>query len=52
MIRLIASALVLAWVWKMPRTAEVVVIAPGLRTPRMAMHRCSASITTMTPAGS
>ena len=28
----------------MPRTAEVIVRAPALRTPRMVMHRCSASI--------
>ena len=34
-----------------PRTAEVVVTEPGLRIPRMAMHRCSASITTSTPEG-
>ena len=33
-------------------TADVVVLAPGLRMPRMAMHRCSASTTTMTPRGS
>ena len=36
----------------MPRTAEVMVRAPAFRTPRMVMHRCSASITTMTPRGS
>src|SRR6202008_3185411 len=35
-----------------PRTADVVVTAPGLRTPRIAMHRCSASTTTITPRGS
>ncbi len=35
-----------------PRTADVVVTAPGLRTPRIAMQRCSASITTMAPRGS
>src|SRR5689334_14822940 len=34
-----------------PRTAEVVVTAPGLRTPRIAMQRCSASTTTITPRG-
>ena len=28
--------------------AEVVVVAPGLRIPRIAMHRCSHSMTTMT----
>ena len=27
-----------------PRTADVVVVAPGLRMPRIAMQRCSASI--------
>ena len=32
----------------MPRTAEVTVLEPGLRTPRTDMHRCSAS-TTSTP---
>ncbi len=42
---------VLALSLKMPRTAEVVVREPGLRTPRMAMHRCSASMTTITPRG-
>ena len=31
-----------------PRTAEVVVVDPGLRMPRIAMHRCSHSMTTMT----
>ena len=31
-----------------PRTALVTVLAPGLWTPRMDMHRCSAS-TTSTP---
>ena len=36
----------------MPRTAEVIVSVPGLRTPRMAMHRCSACTTTITPRGS
>ena len=33
----------------MPRTAEVTVLDQGLRTPRMDMHRCSASTTTNTP---
>ena len=33
----------------MPRTAEVTVLEPGLRTPRMDMHRRSASTTTSTP---
>ena len=32
-----------------PRTAEVMVREPGLRTPRIDMHRCSHSTTTMTP---
>ena len=36
----------------MPRTADVTVRDPGLRTPRIDMHRCSASTTTMTPRGS
>ena len=47
----IASARVLSLSRKAPRTAEVTVLAPGLRTPRMVMHRCSASTTTMTPRG-
>ena len=47
-----ASDRVRALVRKMPRTAEVTVLAPGLRTPRIDMHRCSASITTITPRGS
>ena len=34
----------------MPRTAEVTVLEPGLRTPRIDIHRCSAS-TTSTPGG-
>src|SRR5690348_9546405 len=49
--RLIASARVTLLSRKAPRTAEVTVRAPGLRTPRMVMHRCSASITTTTPRG-
>ena len=32
--------------------AEVIVEAPGLRTPRIVMHRCSASTTTIAPCGS
>src|SRR5690606_2789506 len=36
----------------MPRTAEVIVLAPGLRTPRIVMHRCSASMTTIAPRAS
>ena len=35
----------------MPRTAEVTVLEPGLRTPRIDIHRCSASTTTSTPGG-
>ena len=34
----------------MPRTAEVTVLEPGLRTPRIDIHRCSASTTTSPPA--
>ena len=46
-----ASARV-AWLRsKAPRTALVVVRAPAFFTPRMLMHRCSASNTTMTPWG-
>ena len=48
----IASARDEAEVWNSPRTADVVVREPGLRIPRIAMHRCSASITTITPCGS
>ena len=47
----IASARVAGWCM-MPRTAEVIVRAPALRTPRMVMQRCSASITTITPRAS
>ena len=47
-----ASAREVDEVWNIPRTAEVVVREPGLRTPRIPMQRCSASITTMTPRGS
>ena len=32
-------------------TADVVVRAPGLRTPRIDMQRCSHSMTTMAPRG-
>ena len=46
----IASARVAISVRKRPRTAEVTVLAPGLRMPRIDMHRCSASTTTNTPA--
>src|SRR5665647_1731435 len=48
--RLIASARV-ATSRICPRTADVTVRAPGLRTPRIDMHRCSHSITTITPRG-
>ena len=34
-----------------PRTADVTVREPGLRTPRIDMHRCSHSTTTSTPRG-
>ena len=34
-----------------PRTAEVTVRDPGLRTPRIDMQRCSASIITNAPRG-
>ena len=34
-----------------PRTAEVTVEVPDFFTPRMDMHRCSASTTTRTPLG-
>ena len=34
-----------------PRTALVTVRLPGFFTPRMLMHMCSASSTTMTPCG-
>src|SRR5690606_13748925 len=47
-----ASAREAALVCNSPRTAEVVVLAPGLRMPRIAMHRCSASTTTIAPRGS
>ena len=49
-IRLMASARV-AGSRSWPRTAEVTVRAPGLRTPRIDMHRCSHSTTTITPRG-
>ena len=48
----IASALVAGRFSKIPRTALVTVWEPGFFTPRMDMHRCSASMTTITPAGS
>ena len=45
-----ASARDAELVWNSPRTADVVVLAPGLRIPRIAMHRCSASTTTIDSA--
>src|SRR3972149_5497538 len=45
------SARVLSRVRKMPSTALVVMIVPGLRTPRMTAQRCVASSTTPTPWG-
>ncbi len=44
-----ASARVAASLASVPRTADVTVIEPGFFTPRMLMHRCSASTTTITP---
>ena len=49
--KLMASARVASLARNRPRTAEVTVVAPGLRTPRIDMHRCSASTTTSTPRG-
>ena len=43
------SARVAAFLLNSPRTADVTVSVPGLRTPRIDMHRCSASIITSTP---
>jgi len=34
-----------------PRTADVTVSDPGFFTPRIVIHRCSASIITNTPRG-
>ena len=51
LISAIASARVFASGWRMPRTAEVTVRAPAFRMPRIAMHMCSHSSTTMTPRG-
>src|SRR5439155_8178561 len=47
-----ASVRVLASERKTPRTAEVTVVAPAFLTPRIVMHRCSASMRTNTPLGS
>ena len=46
-----ASARVASCDWMMPRTALVTVLDPGVRTPRMDMQRCSASMSTSAPAG-
>ena len=46
-----ASALVAESGRNSPRTAEVMVRVPGFFTPRIDMHRCSASTTTSTPSG-
>ena len=51
LMRAITSARVAGFSRKMPRTAEVTVTAPGFCTPRMVIHRCSASMMTMTPRG-
>ena len=47
----ITSARVAALSLNRPRTADVTVSVPGLRTPRIDMHRCSASIITNAPRG-
>ena len=46
-----ASARVAGSVRNSPRTDEVTVSVPGFFTPRIDMHRCSASMTTNTPRG-
>ena len=46
-----ASARVATSERKRPRTDEVTVTVPGFFTPRIDMHRCSASMTTRTPRG-
>ena len=51
MISAIASARDLESVCRMPRTAEVMVLAPDFWMPRIAMHMCSHSSTTTTPRG-
>ena len=45
------SARVASLVWMSPRTALVTVLEPGVRTPRMLMQRCSASMSTSAPVG-
>lgn len=52
LINAIASARLAGSSRNVPRTALVIVTAPGLRTPRMVMHVCSASKTTITPLAS
>src|SRR5690606_40091105 len=47
----IASARLFASVPKIPRTAEVTVVAPGFWMPRIVMHMCSQESTTITPRG-
>ena len=51
LIRANTSARVASLVWMSPRTALVTVLEPGVRTPRMLMHRCSASMSTSAPVG-
>ena len=46
-----ASARVAGSLRNRPWTADVIVVVPGLRTPRIDMQRCSASMTTSTPRG-
>ena len=48
-INVISSARVEDFVRKQPFMAEVTQTEPGLRTPRMVMQVCTASITTPTP---
>ena len=46
-----ASSRVFWLFWNAPRTALVTVLEPGFLMPRMLMHRCSASSTTIAPWG-
>ncbi len=46
--KLMASARVAGLSLNIPRTADVTVSDPGFLTPRIDMHRCSASMTTKT----
>lgn len=50
-IRDMASARVLEFLRNAPRRADVIVVDPGFCMPRMFMHMCSASRTTITPLG-